>query len=317
MYLTNVASQKKKPPLSSRSMHGGSSAGRPPLRRSMSVSTGSYRNFVHGDAAGGGSTDVGGSSQRSKRHDAHGDSTVSTAGMSDADWDPFTENKSSFDEVFLEEESESSFAEEEEEEEEEESRTSSRRRKPREQKRVGRLGNRKTRSRADPNARSSRRPSENDDEEQDDGFSVTYVAKKDSGRDGDSEMLPRTSARRSKPPPSRTKTDPNARSSRRSTKQPEVGEDASENDDEEQDDGFSITYVAKKDSGRDGDSEMLPRTSAHRSKPPPSRTNSRQSPLTKSRQTSLTKSRQTSLTRSRQPSLRSSRRESRRNILES
>lgn len=143
MYLTNVAASKNKPPkpiISSRTMTGEATGG--PASRRMSVSSGSYRNFLHSDNAGGKTSSAQGKTNQPPR----GDSTVSTASMSDQDWgdqdwDPFADDEENDDQS----ENNSSA-----EEECEERRVSRHRRatRPCSSKRVGRLGNRKTRTTA-------------------------------------------------------------------------------------------------------------------------------------------------------------------------
>ena len=139
MYLTNVAASKTKPPkpiISSRTMTGEATG---PASRRMSVSSGSYRNFLHSESAGGKA-----SAQGKPHQPPRGDSTVSTASMSDQDWgdqdwDPFADDEENADQS----ENDSSA-----EEESEERRVSRHRRatRPCSSKRVGRLGNRKTRT---------------------------------------------------------------------------------------------------------------------------------------------------------------------------
>jgi len=174
MYLSNVAASKKKPVrLSSRSLDGGSAAAAAGSRtRDMSVSAGSYRNFLQADAGGGGMAARG----KPLPHEARCDSTVSTAGMTDKDWDPFVETDKDWDPFASIDEkggdqSESEFSEQSEDEEEDgrrAARGSSHRRlnRPSASKRVGRLGNRKTRtSRSDPRARTRRTNGQTKEEE--------------------------------------------------------------------------------------------------------------------------------------------------------
>ena len=138
MYLTNVASTRKALPhtISSRNVAGDVVG---PATRRMSVSAGTYRNFLQADSGG------------EAGHQARGDSTVSTASTSDPDWgdrdlDPFAEGENP-------DESENDSSEDDDEDR----RVSRHRRvaRPVASKRVGRLGNRKTRTttRSDPRAR--------------------------------------------------------------------------------------------------------------------------------------------------------------------
>ena len=181
MYLTNVAASKKNPPkttISSRTMTGETNG---PASRRMSVSSGSYRNFLHSES-------VASKAAREKPAQPRGDSTVSTASTSeedwgDQDWDPFAHEESG-------DQSENDSSEEGESEER---RVSRHRRatRPCSSKRVGRLGNRKTRtttSRGDPRTRNDRGGSlegvaevegseaSTNNEEPDDGFVVTHVS---------------------------------------------------------------------------------------------------------------------------------------------
>jgi len=198
MYLSNLAAQKKKAAvLASRTASGEASG---PASRKMSVSAGSYRNFLQDPASGAGASKPSSSTihHSSKRHDAE---TVSTAGMSDADWDPFaTDGKSGRADIDAIEDYESDFSacsdassflgeDDEDAGERHHSSKKEARRRPKEHKRVGRLGNRKTRTgKSDPRTggrnrskqkEEDRNTASNNEEEEEEGSVVTagrYIA---------------------------------------------------------------------------------------------------------------------------------------------
>ena len=243
MYLSNVAGSKKKKTTQrtvARSTSERSTGGRSAYGRSMpSVSAGTYRNFLQDGGPAASTSASGGRGNHSKRQDAE---TVSTTGMSDAEWDPFHDDsgdpfRGGLGIEALDDESDFSFSEsgfsdrEWEDGERHGASKKESRRRPKEQKRVGRLGNRKTRSsRSDPRAagRSQRGPSSTqteedaserttsdhhqDDEEEDNGFTVSYIAdkKRSSGRD-DGEKRSSGSRR----PPSSSRSHRSRRESRR------------------------------------------------------------------------------------------------------
>ena len=193
MYLTNVAGGKRrpglKPMISSRSLDGNAPVGRSASSR-MNVAAGSYRNFLQGDAES--------DSGARKTLDTNSNSTTSTF----PEEDPFAESDSEFSESCFEEDGEGG-------EEEEHRRKSSSRRaaRPSTSKRVGRLGNRKTRtSRSDRTRRQTSIKEEeeeedpSEEEEANDGFAVSSSSKLDEprARSGTSRQRSTSSAQRSR-----------------------------------------------------------------------------------------------------------------------
>lgn len=180
MYLTNVASTRKRP------------VRQPSSRRSIGeVSAGSYRNFLQNDAGGGG-----GMAAREKRHEAE-------FVEKDKDWDPFAEGNDQSGE--FSDHSDLDWDEEEDGARAAKGSTVRRPVRPSTSKRVGRLGNRKTRTGQGASTRrtSVQAKEEEDVEEEDEDEASTSDHDEDddggASRDSSSRRETRPSKKDGKP----------------------------------------------------------------------------------------------------------------------